>query len=391
MKIEEIITKMEAIVSLAETETRSLTDEEITTYEGLEKDLAASKKTEELRSRQAAYNTPVISNVHQATNLQDKDYERAYDEYLRTGNRSIPELRAQTEGTNSQGGYMVPTVLQDKIIDRIKAFGGLINVANVVNTAAGNPLTYPTLDDTANVAVVTAENAAFGTGVGADLVFGQVSLNAYKYTTLGTGDAPLIVSVELLQDSAFDIGSLIAKKFGQRIGRKEATDFATGTGSSQPKGILTTTKDVILAGTGANTITYERLLTALHKVDPGYRQNAHWVFNDAALGSIQGIVDSQNRPLWLGQAQSGMETLPGGTLLGYPVQVDNSFPAVASGTNFAVFGDIEEAYTIRQVQGVTIVADPYTNSKNGEVLYVGWARADGQIINRNAYVTIAGG
>lgn len=55
MTIEEIMAAMQAIIDGAAG--RSLTEEEIANYEGLEKDLAAAKKDQEIRQRNSAYNT----------------------------------------------------------------------------------------------------------------------------------------------------------------------------------------------------------------------------------------------------------------------------------------------------------------------------------------------
>lgn len=130
------------------------------------------------------YVTPQAT-VHVAAPKEDDTLERAFTAYLRTGqaNADLTELRAQSEGTPSAGGYTVPDGFRTKIIDRMKAFGGIANVAETINTETGQSLEWPTVDDTANVGEIVAEGGTFASG--ADLTFGTASLGAYTYTAGG--------------------------------------------------------------------------------------------------------------------------------------------------------------------------------------------------------------
>lgn len=388
MTIEELQEKMASIIAKADAENRSLSDDEVTEYEGLEASLATASKDVEVRKRHAAYRTPSTSAVQTTSRDEDDTQERAFDAYLRTGTKSadLIESRAQGEGTPSAGGYLVPDGFRTKLVERMARFGGLANVVEVITTDSGNTIQWPTLDDTANSAEIVAEHA---TGVaGADVVFGTNSLGAYKYMSLGASNAPIRVSVELLQDSAFDVTALLSRIMGKRIARAQAADFATGSGTGEPLGILTGTPDIQLAS--SNPVTYAKLLDVVHAIDPDYRQNARWVFNDATLKAIRLLEDGNERPLWLPSEGSLADSLPGGTLLGFPVTIDQSFPSIADNVEFAVFGDMEEAYVIRRVKDVTLVVDPYGRAANGEVQYTAWARADGTIQNRNAYAILGG-
>jgi HK97 family phage major capsid protein len=386
MNIEQILAAMREITDVAETENRSLSDEELTRYEGLEKDLERARKTQEVQKRQAAYETPnVIVSPITGNAKGDEVLERAFDHYLRTGqqNMDLVELRAQSVGSDAAGGYTVPDGFRQKLVERRKAFGGIRQVAEVITTETGNNLPWPTVDDTANSGEITAENAAFSNG--ADFVFDTKSLGAYKYTSAGASNLPLRVSVELLQDSAFDVSGFVARKLGERIARKQARDFAIGDGSGEPLGLTTTTSDL---KTNVGSITYAKLNQLRHDLDPAYRDSAVWVTNDSTLETIEGLLDGSNRPILLPNAESGIGGSPNrGTLLGHAVIIDQGV-VTASGNNYIVFGDIREGYVIRDVKDVTVVVNPYTRAANGEVEYTAWARADATIQNRNAFVTM---
>jgi HK97 family phage major capsid protein len=110
-----------------------------------------------------------------------------------------------------------------------KSFGGFAAEVETLDTGTARRWSTRAVDDTANLGGITAESAAITSG--ADLVFGTVTLGAYKYTSAGAGsNLPLRVPVELLQDSAFDVESLVARKLGERIARAQAAHWVTGTG-----------------------------------------------------------------------------------------------------------------------------------------------------------------
>jgi len=387
--VEEILAALQAIIEGAKAEDgteRPLTDEEAARYEELEGKLEMARKSAEIRSRQQAYMTPVRNDLHVNVSGAEDKVERAFEQYLRTGNAGpeLAEYRAQSEGTNTAGGYLVPQGFRAKLVERMKQFGGIANYAETFTTAEGNLVPYPTVDDTANVGEIVAEGGTFAAG--ADLVFAQRTLSAYKYMAGGAGNLPLKVSWELLQDSAFDVSSFIARKLGERIARLQAVHWATGTGTGQPQGIVT---PITTSGT-IGTLGLADLVATILALDPAYRANAKWLMNDATYGSIMGLNDSTGRPLLTGVNDGIGESLTRPRLLGYEVVIDQAMPSKATGAKFLAFGDINEAYVIRRVKDVTLVTLNELYAANGQTGFMAWARADGAVQNPNAIVVRTG-
>jgi HK97 family phage major capsid protein len=184
----------------------------------------------------------------------------------------------------------------------------------------------------------------------------------------------------------FDIQGLVTRKLTERIYRKQAVDWVNGAGTTLPFGISTGT--AVATNTFDNaTPTYADLLNAVHQVDPAYRDNAVWTFNDFTLGLIEGVLDSNGRPL-LNNASDGINVgRSNQTLLGYPVVIDQAWANyVDAGTNkFGAFGDLQAGYIIRRVQDVTLIVNPYARANEGQVEYTMWARADGVPQDTSAY------
>lgn len=406
--IEQIVAELQAIIDGAIEPDgggeRALTDEEVQRYEALEGELTTVRRSIEFRSRHTAYITPTggsrIVPAGSGETLQRTEEERAFVHYLRTGvpnadltpsTGPIPvEYRAQAEGTGAAGGFLVPQGFLTKITERLKAFGGIAGEAESIDTGSGNPLPWPTNDDTANTGEIVAENAA--PAGGADLVFGQKTLGAYKYDSNGVGGLPLKVSFELAQDSAFNLEDFVQRKLSERIGRKQASDFAVGTGSGMPLGALTGGTTSVIVASNAVGMTFPNIVSAIHTPDIAYRESGEcvWVMNDAIMALFEGLLDSTGRPL-LGESTDSISGKPTNTIRGYRVVIDNALPAVyGAAAKTLLFGNIKAGYVVRRVKEVTMIVLREMYALNGQIGYMAWARADGTVQDANAFTVVRG-
>ncbi len=309
---------------------------------------------------------------------------------------------AQTE-TTTAGGYLVPTVTAPIMVKITKAFGGLSAKARHLNTNNGAPINYPSIDDTANVGAQAAINAAPGSG-GADLAFTQVTLGAWKYAATGTGQAGLKVPRELINDALFDVTSLVTEMLGVRLARQMAADYTQGIGTTAPVGLFhfssVSTAAWVLSTGLVQATANQQLQAFIHNLDPSYvTENACWLMNWGTHGTMSGFVDSTNRPLMVPYASSGLGSPPAYTLLGFPVVIDQGCPAfsltatanpVPVNKAYLAFGDLEQAFVIRDVQGIGIAVDPYGGLGTNDLLYYGYSRTDSAVQNASAYELLGG-
>jgi HK97 family phage major capsid protein len=387
--VEEITNSMTALVDGAVN--RSLTDDEVGQYEAMENELKGAQRDTAIRARNAAYNVVRTPAGVPGATPRPEDYMAGIRNYMLTGKPNADLIRNdQSEGVPSQGGFLVPDQFRVKLVEKLKSFGGISSVADHYTTGNGNPVDWPTIDDTGNLGEIVQEGNTFSAG--ADMVFGSNSLGAYSYATGGAG-GPLKVSRELIQDSSFDIQGLIARLFATRIGRIQATHWATGTGVNQPLGLITGRTPVQAA---ANTaMTYNDLITWIHSVDPAYRANARWVWNDATMAIVEKIADSNGNPVFRGWGANLALGLNESTVLGYPVTIDQAMPTYVINSHAAAdiaiaFGDIKQGYVIRDVKDVELLVNPYTRMANRQVEFTAWARADGTQQDTNAYIVASG-
>jgi HK97 family phage major capsid protein/HK97 family phage prohead protease len=356
-------------------------------YEGFAAELQVRKRREaadraRIEAMQFAHNAR-LGRVPKAPEADEMfasdDYKAAFNQYLRSDQRNLERNAANMEqfaqtiaGDGSQGGFTVPDGFLNRITQRLKDYGGIAEAATEITTSTGESLRWPYIDDTANKAVIAAEDTQAASG--ADLVFDSIELGAFEYDATGASGNPIEVSLPLLQDSAFDIESLLADLLGKRIGRKQADHWAVGAGGTEPLGLLTKSADTMTA-TVASLAAAEHIL----QVDSAYRNSgdARWVMSDTTLAKLWTAQATTNEPLFMpGRTLNGK---PFDTIYGYPVTID------PSAGNLVAFGDIKAGYVIRRVRGVQLLVDPYVPMVRRAVRYHAWARADGTIQDPNAY------
>jgi HK97 family phage major capsid protein len=304
------------------------------------------------------------------TEAQHAEHRKAFNKYLRTGDAS--ELRTYSPMSDSvEGAYIVPQGFQNQLVEALKAFGGVRKVSSQISTATGNDLNWPTANDISNTGELLSENTAVSQ---ANPSFSHVVLKGYTFSTKMVN-----VSNQLLQDSAIDIEAYLRKAFVTRLGRIHNQLFTTGTGSAQPKGILT-------AATGGPTtattliVTYDDVVELEHSVDPAYRQGAKFMFSDAVLKQIKKLKDSLGHPLWV----PGFATKSPDTVLGYEYVINQDMPAVSSGNALALFGAMDN-YLIRDVKELAVVRLNERYAELFQTAFIGFARADANMIDAGTH------
>lgn len=288
------------------------------------------------------------------------------------------EVRAQSTGTDSAGGYTVPEDFSGEIDKAMAAWGPMwgADVVRELSTTNGRALPWPTVDDTGNTGRIKAENASVDDDGSDDVTFGEKVLNAYVYDT-----GMVKVPIELLQDSAFNIEALMNDLFGERLGRLANSVLTTGTGSGQPNGIVTASSLGVTAAS-ATAITADELLDLQHSVDPAYRASpkCRWQFNDDTLKAIRKLKDGEGNYLWqMGDVRTGEPSL----LLGKPYTVNQAMANIATDVRSIIFGD-HSRYVVRKVLGFQVMTLRERYAEAFQVGMVGFKRFDGDLINTAA-------
>lgn len=277
-------------------------------------------------------------------------------------------------GSGSIGGYTVADTMMGSLEKALLEFGGMRQVSTVIRTATGSDMPIPTSDDTSNKGAILAENTQVSE---VDITFGQLVLQAYKYSSKS-----VLVSQEFLQDSSIDVNGFIGRALGERIARIQNDHFTTGTGSSQPNGIVTGATSSSVTFSGTATVTYDNLVDLVHSVDPAHRVNGRFMFHDGALKMLKKVKilqysgDTVGAPLW----QPGMAAGQPDTIMGYQYVINQSMTTPATAVKSILFGDFSK-YIIRDCRDVTLVRLDERYADYHQVGFLAFARSDGDLLD----------
>lgn len=376
-----LIAQARALNDKAEAENRDFEATELEQYTKLNADIDSLRARIDRQVEQAATDRSVSESLRSLgtntsgspaseSNLSDQFRQLARGEI-----RSIDmdaaafgkalDVRALTKGSATAGGNTVPTSFYDRLVEHLVESSGVLQLGpTVINTTGGEQLDIP-VTTSYGAAALVAEN---GTIAGTDPAFGKRSLGAYKYGQL------VLASRELVDDSAFDLASFIAKVAGRNVGLALGAHLATGTGTAQPTGIVTSATTGKTGGTGVVGVpTADDLIDLMFSVIAPYRnsQSAGWLVKDSTLGAIRKIKDGSGRYLFEPAATFGAPD----TLLGKPIQSDPNIAATGLNAKSVVFGDFS-AYFIRYAGGVRFDRSDEFKFDTDQVAFRALIRAD---------------
>ena len=287
-------------------------------------------------------------------------------------NRQLNISNAMSTGTGSEGGYTTQNEFAPVLIEAMKAYGGMRQVAQIIQTDTGSQMDWPTTDATSEEGEIVGENASVAVG---ETTFGTTSLSVYKYSSKS-----IAVPFELLQDSRIDLEGHLTRLLSTRLGRITNKHYTVGTGTGQPSGAATGASVGKTGATGQTTeIIYDDIVDLEHSVDPAYRQagTVRWMMHDKTLAKMKKLKDGDGRPIWLPSIAGVAPT----TLLGHEYVVNQNVAEMAANAKSLLFGDFSH-YVIRDVMAVQLFR--MTDSKyteKGQVGFLAFMRSGGAMVD----------
>lgn len=311
-------------------------------------------------------------------NMQPEDRQRVYARQQVGDIANVMRLpqAAMSTTTPAEGGYTVAPESYRELTQAMKAFGGVRDLAWILPTGTGASMNFPTADATSEEGEIVGQNAAVTLG---ETTFGNLAVDVFKYSS-----KKIAVPFELIQDSMFDIEAYINSLLALRIARITSKHFATGNGTTQPRGIVTASVAGKVGTTGqTTTVTYDDLVDLEHSVDPIYRRNpgAGFAMHDSSVKVVRKIKDLDGRPIFVPGYEQGN---PGGApdrLLGRPLNVVQEIPVMAANAKSILFGDYKK-YLIREVMDLTLFRMADSNFiLNGQIGFVAFNRQGANLID----------
>jgi HK97 family phage major capsid protein len=334
------------ILDTAGAENRDLTGEEQEKYDRISADLdTRAQVIEQLKAdeERAARLDAVAAEIRtdEAPAGEDEDAE-AIRKLSRGEIRSFDFQKRDILTTST--GSPVPTSFYDMVIMRARLVGPMLDVPTVLNTAGGENLQIPSLGTYSTSGTVTAQGANFSES---DPAFNSfTTLGAYKYGFI------IQLSRELIEDSGVDITAFLAEQIGNGLGFNVQSALTTGSGSSQPTGIVTASGSGVTGGTGVSgAFTADNLIDLHYSLDGAARllPGVGYMANGASIGAMRKLKDTAGNYVFSPALDGNNRDL----LLGRPVYENPHMASAGTGAKSVICGHLP-SFFVRTVGGIRI-------------------------------------
>ena len=363
------------ILDVAAAEKRDLSAEETQTYERITKELEDRQATiEKLRAdeaRELRLDAATREFADQVRPVADAPRGvRSDAEVIRSMAKG--EVRSHSfekrDVVKTSTGSPVPTSFYDQVIMLARHVGPMLQTSTVLNTASGENLQIPSLAQYSTAALI-GEGTAIDES---DPIFNSfITLGAYKYSFL------VQLSTELIEDSGVDILSFLAEQVGNELGFRVNAALTTGTGTNQPKGIVTASA---AGGTGSTGVTgaftADNLISLVYSVDTAGRRLAGSGFqmNSSSIAKMRQLKDTAGNYVFAPALNADAQDL----LLGYPVYENPAMANTGTANKSVIFGHLP-SYYVRQVGGIRLDRSDDFAFNTGLVTFRATMRVDGNL------------
>jgi HK97 family phage major capsid protein len=293
----------------------------------------------------------------------DNDGVQAFKSWMGTGQansglirpdssfNNIPAAKAAWNVTDgATGGYLVPDPLYNQIIAKRNIASWVRQVPCQYFETPADHILVPREDTSMTDFVLTAEAGSYNENEGN---VAQKDLILYKYTKLTK------VSEEFLMYNGTNWESWFANALGRAVAGTENTIYTTGTGTSEPEGIVagatvantTATTDVILPSELAALIGY---------LGEGYNVPAECAMLMANVTKwyLKGIT---------GNNFNFVSTPQDGDFFSYPAVVNDDLEAYTTASaKCIVFGNMTH-YAVAEKPGMIVQRNPYLYQATGQI------------------------
>jgi HK97 family phage major capsid protein len=371
------------LLETAAAEQRDLTSEENEKYDRISAEL----------DQRAGVIEQLKSDEERAARLDAAAAEVRTDEAPAGDDTDAEAIRALARGdvrsynfekrdvTTTSTGAPVPTSFFDQVILRARLVGPMLDVPTILNTAGGETIQVPSLSTYSSSSTVTPQGESF---TEQDPVFNSfVELKAFKFGFL------IQVSREMIEDSGVDLLGFLADQVGNGLGFNVQNALTNGTGTVQPRGIVTAAGSGITGGTGVGgAFTADNLLDVYYSLDGAARllPGVGWMMNGASVGAVRKLKDTAGQYIFQPSLDGNARDL----VAGLPVYENPHMPSIGTASKSVIVGHIP-SYYVRQVGGLRLDrSDEYAFNAD-LITFRASMRVDGNLPQSSHVKTFIGG
>ncbi len=322
---------------------------------------------------------------------QSKGEIKAFNKFLRYGKDGMNPQLALLQGTdskavftpdelkllrtdvNTQGGFLVPEDFRLEILKLITEISPVRQVARSTQTSL-SAVTFPKRESLVQTAFV----GEAGTKTESNSTYGQEVIKLNKIVAF------VAATLEMLNDTAFDIAAQIQMDVVEDFAKVEGEAFVNGNSVNKPEGFMIRSDVPFIVSGIANDISGDNLIDMTGALKTG--QNPIFAMNRRTLARVRKLKDTVGAFLF--HLESGLQTGLGSTIAGFPFVSMIDIADVAADAEPIIFGDFRRGYMIIDGVALSVIRDDFTGLKQC-IINFGWQRQlGGQVVLEDAFVKL---
>lgn len=314
---------------------------------------------------------------NKAANDSDIEYRKAFRDFVTNGTPVPAELRTSETTKTTDVSSAIPTVLVDRIIEKLENTGMIL--PRVTRTAYPSGVNIPT-STVKPVATWVAEGA---TSDKQKKTTGVITFTHHKLR------CEIAVTMETATMSLAAFETVFVNNVSEAMIKAQESAIINGTGTASPKGILKETAEDGQALI-ASTIDYSLLVNAEAAIPEAYEGSSVWCMTKKTFMQFVGMVDTNGQPI--ARVNYGVSGKPERYLLGREVVIANGeymntfSDSLNDGEIFAFIFDFKD-YILNTIYDMGIQKKQDWDTE--DYLTKAVMSCDGKVVDKQSLVTIA--
>ena len=371
------VAEMQGMVDKAKEETRAMTEEEMTKFNELEKEIKGLDATIEAEKRANSIET--LKNVDQNKSKAEERAvieERAFENYIkRQCGMSVEERTGEQNLDMTNNGAVIPTTIANRVITKVQEIAPILAKATRFNVKG--TLKVPVWSKAGN-------EADQDITVGYQTEFMDITANSGKFTSVDlTGflaGALTLVGKSVINNSQVNVVDFVINEMAKKIAIFLEKELINGT-ANKARGALST--ETTLNAGSTSTISTDNLVELQTKIPTVYQNDAVWVMNPKTFTALKKLKDGNGQYLLQSDFAGAMPY----RILGRPVYLSENMPEIESAAKAVLYGDLSGlAVNFREDISIQVLQEKYATQH--AVGIVSWFEFDSDVIDHQKLATL---
>jgi HK97 family phage major capsid protein len=308
----DLVNQLQEIIDTAKAEKRELTEAEANNFANYETEIKNIDETIEREDKN-------MNKNEQRSAVEIRESEQFVNHI-----RAIVENRADSNLTAGNNGAIIPKTIAKKIITTAYDMCSILKDATKYNTKGALSIPVYGADGSTDITMAYADE------------FAELESKVGKFTSVDLGNflagCLAKLSKSLIANTDIDLENTVVNLVAEAVARFMEHECLVGT-DGKVQGLRGVS--LIVTAASASAITVEELVKLKNKVKKSFRKGAKWIMSNDTLTLIECLKDGDDRLVF----HNDMSGEYDGYLLGYPVEVSDNMPDIATKTAVIYFGN----------------------------------------------------